>query len=436
MKSIFKSYFIILMVAASGCLEQVDYEMDQYVKVLGLEGAAIAERLIPLANGDIMVLGKMGVAAHEIESTAIGPEIKELEDQASMIAITDSNGNLNFLKMYPLEDFDLKFIDVFNFENRTTFKYIEPLSMGGYAVMAEVRGFDFNINIPGVINTTDISQSGSTNFAPILFRLDDQFNVTEVRSFNAGPDWDGQYFLTSGVLKALPNDEIGILLGRKVLADNPIGYTFIHMDGNLDTIAIADNFDNPDGKLAYDFDIDDSEILKIFGSEIDGGMYQYDLPLTDISIETNRRFLVEDGVFSFPNTNEHFTRKLKSGEFLFVYTNPRDNLILAQHGNVAFRIGNQEEFPETNRAPRAIYEMMNGDILIYEIIIPANESPYGYLHRVKLDGTNVFSRRIDGSPGDVIETRDGNIIVAANNIYNGLNPRINLLKLDANGKLY
>ncbi|MFY0607038.1 MAG: hypothetical protein JXR10_10000 [Cyclobacteriaceae bacterium] len=436
MKGIFKYYLIFLLATVSGCVEQVDYEMDQYVKVLGLEGAATAERLIPLANGDIMVLGEMGVAAHDIESTPIGPEIKELEDQAPMIAITDPNGNLKFLKMYPLEDFDLKFIDVFNFENRTIFKYIEPLSGGGYAVMAEVFGFDYSINIPGVIDTTDLSLPGSANFAPVLFRLDDQYNVTEVHSFNAGPDWNGQFTLTSGVLKALPNDEIGILLGRKILADNSIGYTFIHMDGNLDTIAIADNFDNPDGKLAYDFDIDDSEILKIFGTENDGGMYQYDLPLTNMSIEINKRFLVEDGVFSFPNTNEHFTRKLKSGEFLFVYTNPRDNLILAQYGGVAFRVGNQEEFPGTNRAPRAVYEMMNGDLLIYEIIIPANDSPFGYLHRVKINGTKVFSRRIDGNPGDVIETEDGKIIVAANNIYNGLNPRINLIKLDANGKLY
>ncbi|MEQ8239855.1 MAG: hypothetical protein RIA69_11620 [Cyclobacteriaceae bacterium] len=436
-----KNCVFLLVFLAWSCVEKVDFEQDRFVKILGKEGTAITERIIEMDNGDIMVLGKMGIAAHDITSTFSGPQIGEVEDQAPFIAITDANGNLKFLKMYPLEDFVLKWIDVFNFENKTTFKYIAPLSDGGYALMAQVYGFDFNIDIPGVLDLIDYSSPGDVNFAPILFRLDPNFNVTDIRSFNAGPDWDGVHTLARAVMKPLPNNELGILFGYKISGDKSIGYTFLHLDGDLDTLALADEFDNIEGKIAYDFDLVELNTLKILGGEQDGRLYEYSLSLSDPDRELSRRYISEDGVFRHPNTNEHFVKTLSGGEMLYVYTNPSQNLIIGKivgsgQADRIIEFGSAEDFRETIRAPRAVYETTNGDLLVYEIIIPNVGVPFGYLHRVEQDGDYVFSIRMEGAPGDVIETRDGNILVATNNQYNGLTQRINLIKMSANGERY
>ena len=434
-------FFISLTLLLTGCLEEVGVEQKQFTKVLGLEGTSIAEKVIELDNGDLMIIGEMGRAAHEIETTSVGPEIRELEDQAPMIAITDANGNMKFLKMYPLEEFDLKYVDVFNFENRTTFQYIEPLQNGGYLAMAQNLGFDFDYHGPDQGPYTDYSIPGDVNFTPFLFKLDDQFNVVGVHTYNGGFDWDGIHIRTTGVMKALPNDEIGVLLGRTYLGERPVGYTFMRLDGNGEVIEATEHADSLAGKMAYDFDIDGTNTLKILGTENDesgGSFYVYDLPLQDLGAETNAQFIDFDGVFEFSNTNEQFIKYTASGELLTVYTNPRENLILAKFGfRQPFEIGNAAGLLSTNRAPRAVFETRNGEFLVYEVIIPfSSDSPHGYLHRIKTDGTHIFSQRIEGSPGDVIETKDGNIVVAANRIYNGLNQRIHLIKLDANGKLY
>ena len=144
MKHYFAYAWVMVMATVfSSCMEKVPYEQDQFVKVLGLEGSSLAEKVIELDNGDLMILGRMGRAAHEIESSGVGTDINEVEDQAPFIAITDHNGNLKRLQLYPIEDFAGKFIDVFNLENKITFRHILPLNDGGYLVLARMSGFDF-----------------------------------------------------------------------------------------------------------------------------------------------------------------------------------------------------------------------------------------------------------------------------------------------------
>ena len=450
MKHYFAYAWVMVMATVfSSCMEKVPYEQDQFVKVLGLEGSSLAEKVIELDNGDLMILGRMGRAAHEIESSGVGTDINEVEDQAPFIAITDHNGNLKRLQLYPIEDFAGKFIDVFNLENKITFRHILPLNDGGYLVLARMSGFDFTTQFPGQPSATDYSVSGDSNIAPIMIRLDADLHLVSFHSLNADVSWDARYFRLVAKMRLLPNGNIGLLLGRKVdfsvEPSQPIGYSFLELSHDLDTVRFAEDFDHRPNKWAYDFDIDTNDDLVILGTQ-DFSFRLFKLPLGDLSGENEQsRFIRDDGVFESENTDEQYVRVLNDGNYFLVMTDPprqviaevRNSSLDLVSGPVEIGMGDAFNDNDLIRAPRAVYKMSNGDLLIYIINIPSQDKPVeGYLHRVRPDGTEVFQLQIDGTPGDVIETSDGNLVVVANVIYNGLLQRVHILKLNANGELY
>ncbi len=436
---------VICTIILSSCLEEVKYEQDQFVKILGLEGSSIGEKIIELDNGDLMILGEMGIAAHEVESTNIGVQLTEVEDQAPFIAITDPNGNLKRLRMYPIEDFQLNYFKVLNTTNRTTFKTIIPVS-DGYVVLAQLFDFDFELSIPGAALYTDLSKPGDFNYAPLLFKLDQKFNITELHSFNGQSNDLPEFSRSKTSMKPLPGGEIGILFGSKISLQNGFaaGYSFLRLTEKLDTIELAEDFDSGSQKLAYDFDLGGDNFLNVLGSQ-DNNIYLYKLPLDALRKENERATFIN---FSgqFPgnfNTNEHFVKTMDNENTLLVYTHPSSRSINAAILNPSgvelqnIEIGKGEDFNGEIRAPRAVFEMANGDLLVYVLNIPDDASPvYGYLYRYTIKGELIFRKRIDGTPGDMIETKDGNIVVLSNSIYNGILQRIHLYKLNAYGELY
>ena len=419
------------------CLEEIDYFQDQYVKVLGLEGSALAERVIELDNGDIMIIGSLGRASHDVTSGFIGLEIGAVEDRAPFVAITDANGNIKQMKSYPIESFDLANIELENVANNSIFKEIIPDHNGGYIVLGQLSGFDL-IAGPITIRNTP----GSRTTAPFLVKLDENLNMKKLVPFELDTIDGNLIYRARAIMKPLPNNEVGLLLGMKVRNFTEfIGYAFYRMDHDLNILDAGDDFDRPGFKLAYDFVYDQENRVAILGERNDR-MVMFRIPIDNMVYEAEE-FQDIDHSGEFPNFNEHFILEQENGNYAILYTDPASRIVFSLKGPDLNNVGPPVDIPNPSsiesliRVPRAFTQMINGDFLIYNQHIPDSQEPIeGYLHRVSSTGQALWSVQIDGTPGDVTETADGDILVVANTVYNETLHRINLIKLNENGELY
>ncbi len=440
MKKRLITLILFIPVLFFSCLEEIDYEQDQYVKALGLEGSAIAERVIELDNGDIMVLGKLGRAAHDIFSGYIGIEIESLEDQAPFIAILDPNGNIKQMKSYPINSLDLTYAILYNFANKTSFEQVLEDPNGGYTVLAASRGFDVQfVNTPFDVLIEDTPDNRTVT--PLLLKLDEDLNLTRVLSFNCQENWDFVY-RTRAVMKPLPNNEIGILIGLKLVNLSWFsGYTFIRMNHNFDTLGFGNDFDRDGIKLGYNFTYDQENRITVIG-ERDDQLALFRFPL-DNMVRNEEEFQAINHAGEVPNFNEHFILEQRDGNYAVLFFNPASNVIFQRRDKALNQVGsavymdNPSPITSLIRVPRAFYQTQNGDFLVYNQHIPDSQEPVeGYLHRISATGEHLWATKIEGTPGDVTETADGSILVVANTVYNGLLHRINLIKLNAHGELY
>lgn len=431
----------VILIALVSCLEKVDFEQDQYVKVLGLEGSAIAERIIELENGDIMVLGKLGVAAHDILSGPNGPEFLSVEDQAPFIAITDRNGNIKRIEAYPIEAYELEYAIVSNIENKATFKDIIPDPQGGYTVLVELRNFDIVLEEPIQIEILSNPNQQVTNH--LLLKLDSDFKIIKMISINCESDWDFIY-RPHAVIKELPNNEIGVLLGIKAFPSDNFrfgGYSFLRMNHNLEVLARGDDFNRDGIKFSHDFDVDDQNRIILIGQR-NYSTVLYRFPMENMTYEAEEYEEIDYATNQI-NTNEHFIISHEDGGSTMLYTRSSSDVLFQRRGpNLNYKgppvnLPNPSQLKGLIRVPRAFYQTMNGDFLVYNLHIPDSQEPIeGYLHRISNSGDPIWSIKIEGTPGDVIETNTGDILVASNTVYNGLLHRVNLIKLNANGELY
>ena len=458
MKSLFRLCLFSLL--ASSCIEEVDFELDKYVKVLSLDRSSFAEKVIELENGDLMILGEMGIGAFDLESTGQGTQPNELEDQAPFISITDANGNLKMLRMYPLEDFDAQYdlnalglgsgeFELLGINNITSFHNVVQTGDGGFVVHAQSLGFGLINPITGEV---DLSEAGDQNYNDFLYRLDADYNVEKIVSMQAFPGWDFTSRIR-GRLKALANDQVGFLMSqRQRLLDqlNSSGMTFLHLQPNLDTVRISD-IELETDLIAYDFTTDPENNIS-FLTTTERHFEVFQMPLEEIvtsrfAESTKNSTLIAGEAVQGQNTDEQWIEQLPDGSYILVYTQPllgivyerRDQNFALINGPVDLR--GENSYPNaTIRATRAVSITQNGDILIYVLVIPGNEgaeieSLYGELFRISPFGITVFEQRIDGIPGDVIETQDGSIVAVSNPSYNGSLQKIQITKLDANGRL-
>ncbi len=433
---------ILLLSLFFSCQEEIKYEEEQYKRIIGFEGSSIVEQITELDNGDLMMIGKIGVSAHSLISTVTGVEINEVEDQGPFIAITDHNGYVKKIKSYPLEDFEkIDEIKVFNMPNKLTFMDILKNPNGGYHVLGELSGFDFQVTIPQLgIDTLMESIPGYSQRTPLLFELDEHLEIQKIISFNAYEGWDF-IIRNKPIMKPLSEDEFIILFCNKqtLLPAANIGYSFFHLTHQLDTLGLYENFDNSNDKFAYDFDIHDGQIT-VLGTE-GGGFYLYQHDMNSQFSVTNSRYVSEDGEAG-SNTNPHYLRVLANGNLGAIYTDPfnviKGDIYNAQLEPI-YKFEIDGAFPGTTtiRAPRAFAEMANGDLLLYSIVIPDNDDPIsGQVIRTTQTGENIFNLNIAGSPGDVLELSDGQILFASNAVHNELLQRITLYKVNQNGTLY
>ena len=452
---------MLAMVSLIGCVEEVDFALDEYIKVLSLDRSSFAERVIELENGDLMILGEIGIAAFELESTGQGTQPNELEDQAPFISIADANGNLKMLRLYPIEDFEAHYdlsdiglgsgpLELIDFQNKTSFHNIIQTADGGYIVHAQAVGFDLVNPITGEI---DYSVPDDQNFNDFLSRLNANFDVEQVITMQGAPGWDFTARIR-GKLREIGNDQVGFLLSqRQRLLDQQSsrGMTFLHLQANLDVVKISD-IELETDLIAYDFAVNQASTIS-FLTSTDRFFEVFQMPLNEVSNanfeqSTKNSIEIAGEAVQGQNTDEQFIEQLDDGSYILVYTQPllgiiferRDQNFGLMNGPVSLRL--EGLYPAgTIRATRAVSLTQNGDILVYVLVIPGNEGLddeeplYGELFRLAPSGISLFERRIEGIPGDVIETMDGSIVAVSNPTFNGSLQKVQITKLSASGKL-
>lgn len=441
------TYLLVLLLIATGCVEEVDVELDQYVKVLSLDRSSFAEKIVELENGDLLILGEMGTSAFDLESNGQGSEPGDLEDQAPFMAMTDQNGNLKMLRMYPFERARLappfNFLEVLNGNNITSFLSAIPTNDGGFVIHAQSLGFDFLDTRTGQVLE---SEPGRFFYNDYLIKVNANLDVVKIQTMQGYPGWDGVNRIR-GNLKRLRENEIGFLLSqRSTLLLNQDsrsrGYTFLHLTDDLDTLRVSD-VQRQSELIGHDFDFDGSGTLSILGTT-DSNFEVFQGPINAINENSSSTVIAGDGVLNSQNRDENYIRRMSDGTFILVYTQPPLGIVMEHRASDMSLINGphfigEASYPNfTIRATRAVYITSDNQVLMYVLNIPgsADMNLSGELFKVTLSGETVFRKIIDGVPGDVIETRDGSIITASNAIYNGSLQKIHISKLNKDGELF
>lgn len=151
----------------------------------------------------------------------------------------------------------------------------------------------------------------------------------------------------------------------------------------------------------------------------------------------------ESGQGDAHNNNPMFIEQFSDGEYLVVYTDPPQDTRMQIFGlcDVNCPPQNPDTGPiiisqEVREFPRAVSITKNDEILIYTERLTNSTVPEGYLYRVDKMGNTKFRIRLEGTPGDVIESQDGTILVLSNPLFNGLIPKTRLTKLSADGTIF
>ena len=444
-----KRYHLLLVLFLfAGCVEDVPFLEENWVRVLGEETNSFGERILELENGDLMVLGELGIAAFDVVNPGDATEIGEIEDQGPAIFITDANGNLKETHAWPFDDTETEFVDFINFENTTRFIDIVNDARGGWTVLAESRNFD------GIINGDTIMSTASSQFVTyFLFSLTGDFQLKEIKPVNFGADWDLRFRIRMS-MQELNESQIILFAGWNFDFSQPVGslpegYDYFIIDHDLNFISNYRFLAPGTNKLGNRFIINDQNELIISGQVSNANGHFQTLFRNPIGSTTEQTIIVDQrGTFQPINNNEHFPIQLTDGRYAVAYTNAPgeikvnvfDELLRSER---IFSVGPFEKWEDPvartgpTRSPRAFIPLDNGDMLLLTVFQPSRE-PFDIvtdLYRLTPTGNQVFHRRLQGTPGDIIQSQDGNIIIVTNSPYNVPFEKITIRKLSPNGKV-
>lgn len=440
---------IVAILLLAGCVEEVPFLERNWVKVLGEETNSFGERIIKLDNGDLMIFGELGIAAHDIVNPGDATEIGEIEDQGPAIFITDPNGNLKESHSWPFDNIETTYVDFLNFENATRFIDGAQSPNGGWTMLAETR------NIDGIFQGDTLRSSSDAQFVTyFLFSLSSDFEIREIKPLNFGEDWDFRLRVRMS-MKALSPTELVLFTAWNFDLSQPIGtlpegYDYYLVDHDLNLKSNYPFLSPGSNKVGNNFIINSDQELVISGQVSNSNGNFQTLFHTAIGSATDISTLLDDrGTGSPINNNEHFPIQLADGRYAATYTNaPGEIKVSVLSGAFVrertFRVGPFEKWedPNTrtgpNRSPRAFIPLHNGDMLLLAVYQPSTE-PFAILtdlYRLSPDGEEVFHKRFEGTPGDIIETLDGHIILMTNSPYNEPFEKITIRKLSPNGEIF
>jgi hypothetical protein len=421
-------------------LEEIPADDNRFIKIYGKESGSFGSTLNELPNGNLLIGGKVDVPALDFTNVGGVFDIGKVVEGAPSLIEVDPNGNQTRMNLFPIgSHLTVPEIQLSDISNKSKFLEIVQLSDGGYMVLGEWRGFDVAVSFPGYPYQVVINSDESPNTtAPFLMKLNSDMSIDFIRSMNGEANWDLVY-RSKAIIRMLSDGSIGILHGLNVY--DPIygfeGYSFLKIDQQGDTLYFKDYFEPVfDTKLAHDFILNDNGDLCLIGQANNRIYFIFIEPSND-ELEY-AEFIDNSGMRgNNPNTNSMFLEQFNDKSFVAVYTDP------PQDTRIRFVSGDYSASGEPiiisdleNEYPRAVYITENEDILIYTVYLANASVPSGFLYRVTREGKRIFRIRLEGSPGDVIEAKDGTILALSNPLFNGLIPKTRLTKLSADGRVY
>lgn len=431
--------FLLLLIS---CVQDLE-EPNRFIKVIGDETTSIGERIIALPDGNIAVLGKTGILAASYNAENY---IENLEDQSGSVSILDENGNLIRSMYFPIESFKSEYFEVTNTANGVVLKDLISLSDGTYVAVAQMRDFEFRYDSPdGIVE-------GEGGVAPLIIKLDENFEVIKYLNMNGEEGWTGDFSIRAHIKKFPFSDDIMVLTTNfEYCQPNPCppkGYSLLRLNSDLDTLDAerfdVDKFNSTGIKSAENFDFDPAGHVVMIGQR-NNRLWTYSVPTDDLNYQLEQISDIDiNGTFGW-NNNEHFIISREDGFHTLLYTDApyqvkfvEINSSMNTFRDVVIIDDYREDEPPVGNYPRAFFRTQNGDYLALLIHIPQEESVpnWSTLHRLNPDGIEIFQIRLDGFPGDVMETEDGDILVMTNTRFNNSLYKMTLRKLSADGKLY
>ena len=431
------NYALVIFFACglASCVEDVPVNNDTFVKVYGKESGSFGNTLYEYPNGDILIGSKVDVPALDFTNSGGVFEIGKVIEGSPALIKVDANGNQLEMNLFPIGAHDFSpVIQISDISNLSRFKQVLPLDDGGFMIIGEWRGFDVDLFLT---NDTISIVDNPNSAAPFLMRINNNFTIDFIRSFNAEEGWD-QVYRVNARMKMLPDGNIGILHGFNIYDfDKPFqGYSFEIIDQAGNNIYYKDYYEPIwNIKMAHDLVMTNDGTLCLIGQANDNIYFIYTDPVNP-NIEWGE-YLDNAGNSGQPNTNPMYIEQFDDGTFITVFTDPPQNT------KVCFVSADYKRSSEPivitdlpDEYPRAFYVTQNEDVLIYTEYLAKTTVPAGYLYRINRQGERVFRIQIEGTPGDVIESADGSILVLSNPLFNGLIPKTRLTKLTADGRLY
>lgn len=437
-----RNFFLagILLLLLS-CVEEVPITEDRFIKIYGKELASNGKAIIERANGELLLLGDVGVPAFDFTNVGGNVVVGKVSEQSPAIIVANPEGNQKFIRSFPIAQMDMGIISA-DIQDRGQFISMVENDDGSYFAIGEWSGMDIYVG-PPVDFTIDFDTYRSK--LPFYARLTSSLEIIEIHSFNGEAGWD-EILHQDPVLKKAPDGDVVIMNGIGATYQSPSpnctgfpfkfeGFSILKMNSQGDTILYKNYYpqDNVSIKMGRDFLFDEEGNIYVFG--------QRNSSLVIFVVEKASDYS-ELGYYNIDGlgqpcfyANDLFILNLSSNEIGVIYSDAPDKVQYVKINN------SQKSTPinislELDEYARAAIRAENGDIIVYTELVSTSKVPKGYLYRLTSSGTRKFRVEIDGIPGDVKETSDGSLLVLHNPIYNSQLPKMTLTKLSADGNLY
>ena len=435
-------HLILILVFLCGCIDEVTDSTDRFVKIFGKEQSSFGNKLYQLPNGDILIAGTIGNAPFDI--TSVGEQVTpgESEIRTPGLIWADQGGNLKYMQSFAYDQVQtVPGIDITGLEDRAEFLDLEVADNGDIIVIGQWTQIIAEVdNGSGDITYENVS-------FPFYSKISSNFEFLSTHQYMGEPGWDGVLRFTP-LMSKLDDGSVALISGvvsESIGLPLPTGYSYTNINVNLDTIATDRTTDLTQAKFIRGFDIDRNNNFVGIGT-LGGNLAVFRTPISSMNgslqIDEQSYIVDTDGVNrEGTNQNPMYVFHVEEGGYVLIYPRPNTEVIFTyltedfQPRSTPVRI--EVDGDNTLEYPRAAIRLSNGDFVLYNAHLVDNSYVVnGFLYRITLDGEIVFRMSIEGAPGDVIESQDGNLLVLSNPVYNGQLTKTTLTKMSIDGKLY